>query len=526
MSNGNQMKRESGLSALIQVLVVAVLVGGAVFGWWKVSAEKKRVAELAVSAKQATEGDDAVPLLTAQQKFDEIDKTGVTQENDPSILATMAELQAQLYFTYGVVDAKARAERYVSLAKEKEVKKAERYAAEAYLMLGDGRAAEAEATLTDLVNARGARHAKLLHGLAVAKLVQGKAKDAVVAAQEGQKLSMQLVRLPITEGDAFLAQGNYSGAEGAYLKAMKLNPDHLRARTALAIVAAASRKAKPEQLAKSLDDLLAFAEDKHKAIGQPVPPRVKGFIEYAKGEILLVDNKAAEALQQAEASLTTDPGQAFSLALKGRALAKLGKVAESKAAFEQALAAAPSSLPIAVAAAKTLRRAGVESDGLAYLQTFVSGNPDNGLGHAELSLFLSGAGNAKDALKEADDAIAKLGNAHDLAIFAKARALHADKDLVKALDTYKEALGFHGNNEWAELYFALGQLRFDEKNWEEADSAFDSAIKFWDKQGGSLDDIADAWEQRGKALAGVKGKTKESKDALQKADDLRHGKSS
>jgi tetratricopeptide (TPR) repeat protein len=524
MSNGNNVKRESGLAALLQVLVVAAVVGGAVFGWWKVSAEKKRVADLAVNAKQATEGDDSPSLLKAQKLFEDIDPSGATQEKDPSILAAMAELQAQLYFTYGIADAKTRAEKYVSMAKDRDLKKAERYAAEAYLLLGDGRAAEAEAMLTDLVNNRGARHAKLLHALAVAKLVQGKAKDAVVAAQEGQKLSTQLVRLPIAEGDAFLAQGNFSGAEGGYLKAMKLNGDHLRARTALAMVAASARKAKPAQLAQSLDDLLGFAEAKHKQIGQPVPPRVKGFIEYAKGEILLVDNKAAEALQQADASLTTDPGQAATLGLKGRALAKLGKVAEAKAAFDQALSAAPSSLPIAVAAAKTLRRAGAQADGLAYLQKVVATNPENGLGHAELSLFLSAAGQSKDALKEADEAVAKLGNAHDLAVFAKARAQHADKDLVKALDTYKEALGTHGNPEWAELYFALGQLRFDEKNWEEADSAFDSAIKFWDKQGGSLDDIADAWEMKARALGSMKGKTKESKEAQQKADDLRAGK--
>ncbi|MBM4283142.1 MAG: hypothetical protein FJ137_21130 [Deltaproteobacteria bacterium] len=523
MANGNNVKRESGAAALLQVLVVGLVVIGAVFGWWKTSSEKKRVAELAVNAKQATEGDDSPSLLMAQKLFDEIDLTGATQEADPSILSAMAELQAQLYFTYGITEAKARAEKYVGMAKERDLKKAERYAAEAYLMLGDGRAAEAEAFLTDLVNNRGARHAKLLHALAVAKLVQGKARDAVVAAQEGQKLSTQLVRLPITEGDAFLAQGNYTGAEGGYLKAKKQNGNHLRARTALAMVAAAARKAKPDLLASNLDTLLGNAEDMHKAIGQSVPPRVKGFIEYAKGEILLVDNKAALALQQAEASLTTDPGQAASLGLKGRALAKLGTVAEAKAAFDQALSVAPSSLPIAVAAAKTLRRAGAEGDGLAYLQKVVAANPENGLGHAELSLFLSAAGQSKEALKEAEEAVAKLGNAHDLAIFAKARAIHADKDLVKALDTYKEALGFHGNPEWAELYFALGQLRFDEKNLEEADGAFDSAIKFWDKQGGSLDDIADAWELKGKTLGGMKGKTKESKEALQKADDLRKG---
>jgi tetratricopeptide (TPR) repeat protein len=372
----------------------------------------------------------------------------------------------------------------------------------------------------DLIDNRGARHAKLLHALSVAKLAQGKAKEAVAAAQEGQKLSTQLVRLPIAEGDAYLAQGNYAAAVNAYNKATKLNPAHLRARTAINMVAAASRIGKPELLQGELDRLLQKANEE----GKP-PPRVQGFIEYAKGEIFLVDNNATSALAMAESSLTTDPGQAATLALKGRALAKLGKLDDAKKAFDDALTAAPASLPIARSAALTLRRAGAEKDGLAYLQKMVAANAENGVAHAELAMFQANAGFAKEALKEADEAIAKLGNAHDLAVFAKARAQHADKDLAKALDTYKEALGFHGNQEWPELYFALGQLRFDEKNWDEAAGAFDSAIKFWDKQGGSIDDIADAWELKGKALGGAK-KSKESKEALEKAESLRKGKAS
>ena len=90
---------------------------------------------------------------------------------------------------------------------------------------------------------------------------------------------------------------------------------------------------------------------------------------------------------------------------------------------------------------------------------------------------------------------------------------------------YKEALSFHGNQDWAELYLALGELRMAEKDWEEAVSAFESAIKFWDKQGGSIDDIADAWELVGKAYGNLgKRKAKEAKEALDKADALRKGK--
>jgi tetratricopeptide (TPR) repeat protein len=515
--NRNQ-KKESGAAAIVQVILVAGLVAGGVFGWWKFSGEKKRVADLAVAAKQKTEADDHVALLEALRLFDEIDSSGAKQMADDGILVSLAEINAQLYQAYGVAEAKTRAEKYVSVAKERDLKKAERYAAEAYLMLGDGQGPAAENMLTDIVVNRGARHAKLLHAMAVAKLAQGKAKDAVATSLEGQKLSTQLVRLPIAEGDAFLALGNFSAAANAYNKAKKLNPDHLRARTALTIVAGVSRIGKPPLLQQELDRLLQEA-------GENAPPRVKGFIQYGKGEVFLVENKAKEALEQAEASLATDPGQPSSLALKGRALAKLGKNEEAGKAFDEALAIAPSSLPIAKAAALTLKRAGKEKDGVAYLQKVVASNPENGQAHAELAIVQAAVGMAAEATKSAEEAVTKLGNASDIAVFAKARALHASKKLPEALETYKESLGFHGNPDWPELYFALGDLRFDEKNWDEAIGAYESAIKFWDKQGGSIDDVADAWERIGKATQSMGGKkAKGAKEFFDKAEALRKGK--
>jgi tetratricopeptide (TPR) repeat protein len=525
MSNGRSgytvnTKRESGASALVQILVVAGLVGGAVFGWSKISGEKKRVAELAVKAKEATGGDDAPALLKAKGLFAEIGPEDKVIEDD-AILAALAEIESQLFFAYGVAESKDAAQRLVGKARDRDLKKAERYAAEAYLMLGEGKANEAEAMLMDIINNRGARHAKLLHALAVAKLQQGKAKEAVVAAQEGQKLSTQLARLPIAEGDAFMAIGNYAGALNAYNKAKKVNPDHLRAKTAITIVAGISRQGKPELLVKELDRLLEEANHLH---NNAPPPRVKAFIEYGKGELALVNNNAADALAMAEASLATDAGQATALGLKGRALAKLAKVDEAKAAFDAALTAAPSSLPIAKAAAATLKRAGKGEDGLTYLQKVVAATPENGIAHAELSLFMSSIGKGKDGAKEAEEAIKILGNAHDLAVFAKGRAMHADGQAEKALEVYKEALGYHGNPDWPELYMALGDVRMDEKNWEEAISAYESAIKFLDKQGGSIDDVADAWELIGKANQNMgKKRQKEAKEAFDKAEALRKG---
>ena len=515
------VKRETGISALVQVILVSALVGGGVFIYWRFQSEEKRVMDLAVSAKELTGGDDAPALLKAKKKFAEIPEDRI--EKNDAILGTAAELEAQLFQAYGVKESKAKADRYIALLKDKEVNSAERYAAEAYVLLGDGRANEAETMLMDLVNNRGARHAKLLHALSVAKLQQGKGKEAVVAAQEGQKLSTQLVRLPIAEGDALYAIGNVPSAANAYLKAKKLNADHMRARTALTLLAALTRQAKSTELIKELDRQLQETQE-HPDYGGNPPPRVKGFIEYAKGEVYLADNNAKEALTFAEASMTTDPGQPSTYALKGRALAKLAKLEDARASFDEALKIAPSSLPIAKAAYDVLARSGKAADGLIYLQKVIEANPENGMSYVELSLAQSLAGKGKDALASADKAIEKLGNAHDLAVFAKGRALQADNQLDKARETYGEALGYHNNPDWPELYFALGQLRFAEKNYEDAVGSLGQAIKIWDKTGASIDLVADAWELTGKAFDAMGKKHKgEAREAFQKADALRKG---
>jgi tetratricopeptide (TPR) repeat protein len=152
-------------------------------------------------------------------------------------------------------------------------------------------------------------------------------------------------------------------------------------------------------------------------------------------------------------------------------------------------------------------------------------NPENGMVYVELSLAQSEAGLGKEALKNSEQAIAKLGNAHDLAVFSKARALQADNQLDKARETYLEALQDHqAGQDWPELWFAMGQLRMQEKNPDEAAGMYQKAVALWDKQGGSIDLVADAYEALGKAFdAQGKKHKKEAQDAFQKAEDLRKG---
>jgi len=514
-------KRESAASAVVQVAVALIVVGVAVFFYARAATEKEHVATRAKQAMEAALGDDAFALLKAKALYAEAGDELRLAKND-TVLANMAELEAQLVQSYGIAAERPHADRLLALAKDRDVKKAERYAAEAYLLIADGKPVEAEKVITALTD-RGVRHPKVLHALSVAKLAQGKAKEAQVAAEEGMKLSSQLARLPIAQGDALLDLGNYAAAYGAYKKALQINGDHLRARTAINLTQGISRAAKPALLLKDMDTLL---EDATTRSGGTPPPRVAGFIHYVKGEIFLVDNQAQAALAQVDKALASDPSQAPALGLKGRALAKLGKLDDAKKAFTDALALAPTSLPIARAAAETLGRAGKAQEGLAFVEKVREANPDNGLVYVHLALAQARAGKAKEAMASATTALDKLGNAHELALFAKGRALRAEGALDKARETYLEAITARGNSDWPELFDEMGHVRLAEKNWDDAVATFEQAIRLYDKLGGANDDVAAAYDGLAKAYEGIgKKKAKEAKDASDKAAALRAQKS-
>lgn len=516
------VKRESPVSAIVQiVLAIGIAVGGLYWYWGHVE-KQKEVAKLHKEAKEAQKADDAPALLEAKKKYEEIPQYGVKLEDDDDILVAMAELTAQLYQAYGMAEMRSEAQRYVSLAKERDVRKAERYAAEAYLLLGDGDPVGAENVIKQLTD-KGIRHAKILHAMSVAKLAQGRAREAQTAAEEGQKLSTTLVRLPIAHGDALAAQGNFSSARSSYSKALQLNGNHMRARTAILLAQAVSGDGSPNLLHKGAQNLLTEVQNVH---GENPPPRVKAFILYADGEVFLREGDAKKALARADEALSADPKLHEAFSLKGRSLARLNKLPEAKAAFEEALKAVPTSLPYALAAAETFGRAGKGDDAVKFVEGVTKAAPDNGFGFVHLAIYQARAGKGKDALKTAEQAVAKLGNAHEMALFAKARALQADGDLEKARETYNEALSSRGDRNWPEVFFEMGHVRMGEKAYDEAVALFGEAIKLWDKSGGSAFDIADAYEGMAKAVRAQGGRKNDrlADEYMQKARDKRSGK--
>ncbi|MFZ9888609.1 MAG: hypothetical protein ACO3JL_14010, partial [Myxococcota bacterium] len=431
------------------------------------------------------------------------------------------ELTAQLYQAYGMQDLRADAQKWVNLAKAADLRKAERYAAEAYLMMGDGDAVGAEAMLRDLTDKKGVRDGKILHALSVANLELGKYKEAQAAAEAGMKLNVGLVRLPIAHGDSLLAQANYGSARTAYKRAIQLNGNHLGARTAILLSQAVSGEGGAALLLKEAEKLRLEAGGQGEGAA---PPRAMAFIEYADGEVFAREGKDAEALAQADKALSTYPKLHMAQVLKGRTLARMGKLPEAKAAFEEALKAAPTSVPYAATAAEALWRAGAAKDGVGFLASLAERANADGSAFVALAIAQARAGMAPEATASAAKALSILGNAHEMALFAEARALQATGKLDDARNKYNEALGARGDQKWPEVFFEMGWVRFAEKNHEDAAMLFQEAIKLWEKGAGTLDQVADGMEALASAYEQMGGKSARlAQDIKTKAQQVRRG---
>ena len=505
---GANASRGSFGGTLIFMLVFAAIAGGALFMYSRHVGVDKAIDKIKIDAAELKRADDVVGLLEARKKYMEVSEQGRTIEDDERILTNMADIAARLYQAYGMNDMRDEAKRYIDKAKSIDSKKPARYAAEAYLLIGDGNPGGAEQVIRKLTD-KGVREPRILHALSVAKLAQGKLKEAQTAAEEGQKLSTSLVRLPIAQGDAQVAQGKFNAARVSYSKALKLNKEHIHARAAILLAQAISGDSTSDLLHKG-----AAALTKLVAEMDPVPPRIQAFVKYTDGEVFLREGKVKEALSAADEALTIYAKLHEAHSLRGRALAETGKLDDAKAAFDAALAAVPTSLPYAKAGADVFARKGKAKWGIELLEKITASSADNG--HAFVSLALAKA-EGKDVAgtkAAADKAIELLGNNHEKALFAQGRAFQVANKLDDARNSYNEALKVSIDKKWPELFYQMGWVRFQEKSYDEAIQLFQESAKNFEQGSGTRARIADAMNGVAKSFA-AKGGKKNQKIAAQ-----------
>ncbi|MBL93262.1 MAG: hypothetical protein CMH56_15795 [Myxococcales bacterium] len=490
---------ESVPSVIIQIAVFALVVTGALAWYYSYVSELKRVAELFAKAREVQAGGDATAFLEARKYYIETGKI----EDDDSLLAHMGEVTALLYGVYGMDDLAGEAGDYLSLMRSRDLRKAERYAAEAYYYLGQGRSnpeayGQAESVIT-AITSQGIRHGKILHALSLSVLGQGRPAEAQRAAEEGMKLATGLVRLPIAQGDALLAQENYGSARASYAKALATNGQHIWARTAIQLTDAITREGKPALLLRECDKLLRELETLHP---ENPPVRTKAFILSTKGEVFFVDGQSEAALKSANDSLALFPFNDRAHLLKGRALARLGKNDEAKAAFAEATKLSPKSLDVAKQIAWYMNYMEDKEGALAVLEAVKTANEEESLVYPELVKAYIALEKVDEAKAAAEETIKRLGDAHELGNLSMARVHIAKKEADEAKAQLVEAHTNKGKP-WAELTVELarfGALGGDKLG---AANTFVEVIKLYEKENAPVEQMYEAYTRAATAMKAV-----------------------
>lgn len=283
------------------------------------------------------------------------------ETHEGRLVSLLAETDVLLACVHLDQDVMADAVKYTDMAASDDVKRAERYSAEAYLQTCQGKAAEAEAYMVKILN-KGAATARVFHALAVAQMAQGKVVEAHESFKAATERGGGSPRFPASLGEAELRLGNYPEAVNQYMRAVNTNGNYLLARMGKALAEGLAGY-DPE---KVLTDL-------SKALQQNDPPPSPGevaFGNYAMAELLTrvgALNEARKALKVAEKVVGFKPDARHHL-LRGKIALLKGEKKSAAKAFAEAATAEPTNPAVYMSVADLYEDVGMPAEALAVLQ--------------------------------------------------------------------------------------------------------------------------------------------------------------
>jgi tetratricopeptide (TPR) repeat protein len=464
-------RRESLASALVQVALVAVLLGAAVaYVVHRGRVREETDTRLKAAQALAQRGNPA----DLRKALEELNALFSVDEDVYGAHALAADLHASLWLEHRQPSSEAKAREHLARAEALESKDGERYGARvtrAWVLLAEGKASEADQTLKAL-RERGASNPKLWLAQARTEQALGNLQAARQAFSRATEAAWKDPRFAAAYGEALLEEGLFAQAGEALGRATSANPDHLQARVTAALAHLYMREKAEESAVRAIQDVLAREAE--------LTPALKARALAARAELSRIGGAPDEALKDVEAALALDPEEPFALFGRARALAAK-KDPGARAAFEAAVAKRRTAPLLYLEGARTLQQTGDGAGALALLDAYEAVFRDvqvsAGEGKTVSALerddrywlargeVLDLASRQDEALAAYDKAIATKGAAAARARYAKGALLLARKDYTGAREVLAAVTPDSGAGPVPEAYAAMGEALFGQGDY-------------------------------------------------------------
>ena len=470
-------KKESFGSALVQIALVAAVLGGGVYFFYQRGTVKKEVGEKMTAARLIAIRNNPADLYAALKQADEILAIDASSADG---LSFKAALHTELWTVHRVAGEEAKAKEFVAKAdKADDRNREDRHAAKALLMISDGKISEAEAYIEDL-RKRGGASPRLFFAQALALQAQGNLKLARSGFISAADKAWKDPAFTTGFGEANLAEGLYPQAADAFNKALAANPEHLRARLGSALTKTLRRANMKD--AQDLVNELAAAD---------LTPALKARRFTVLAELANIEAKYDDAIKAADEGIAANPADAWPEFAKARALG-FKKDPKAGAAFETVLTKNKVAPIFYFDGASLLQQSGNLDAALALLDKYetqfknVKFTDSTGKEESYLARddrYWLARGDVLLAAKKEDEAMA----AYDKAIasksvnqvranYSKAAMLVSRKDYDKAAELLVDITPPDGTGQLAEAYIAMGEIQFAKTDYAPGCQSFAFAL--------------------------------------------------
>jgi tetratricopeptide (TPR) repeat protein len=447
--------------ALLQILAVALLLAGAVYLVVQRGERRKEIADRLKEAHLLALRDNPRDL---QRASEELAAIFAIDKDARDALALAADIETERWLFHRVQGSEQKSREYLRRAEAEDSRSEDRFGSKILQLIAEGKPEDAERYAEDL-RRQGASSAKIWYGIALAHEVQGHAALSREAFVQATDKAWKNPRYFAAYGEALLDQGDYRQAVEVLSRALAANPDHLRAKLALAL-AQIQRQERVKDAADAIKEALAQRDQ--------LSPGLLARTLAAQAELANFERRYGEATGLAQQALQHNSQERFALLARARALA-LTKDPGALEAFRAAAGASRFAPAPYLVGAPLLQQAGKLDSALALLDDYAQVYSKVEVPDSE--------GRAHPALERDDQYWIVRGD-----------VLRAAGKRDEAMQCYERAIATDGVNR-TRAYFAKGALLLDTRSY---DAALEALARVTPEDGSGS--IPEAYQAKGEAL--------------------------